>query len=171
MPAPPWTAAPTSATRGAGAQRRRRRDAMSVPGTTGALAPLGILPMNSPSASCTSCAACCSACSLAAQQREQRILCLDRVEVEHEPVLVRGHRRQHELLRRDGLLQVEHQAHHARLVLADAHAGDERVVRAHLAHHVAQGGAQLEVVDVDDEAVRVVGDEVARHAAAGRTRS
>jgi hypothetical protein len=100
---------------------------------------------------------------LAAQQREQRILLLDRVEVEHEPVLVGRDRRQHELLRGDGLLQVQHQAHHARLVLAHAHAGDERVVGAHLAHHVAQGRAQLEVVDVDDEAVRVVGDEVARH--------
>jgi hypothetical protein len=34
-------------------------------------------------------------------------------------VAVRRHRRQRELLGPHGLLQIEHQAHHARLVLAD----------------------------------------------------
>ena len=54
-----------SATRGdGGAVAGDSPLAMVVPGTTGALAPLGILPMNSPNASCTSCAADCSACSL-----------------------------------------------------------------------------------------------------------
>ena len=41
---------------------------------------------------------------------------------------VGGHRLEREQLRRDRLLQVDHQAHHARLVLADAHAGDVGVV-------------------------------------------
>jgi len=64
MPGPAWIAEPTSATRGPGLPGGGGSDAMLVPGTTGALAPAGMRPMNSPSASCTSCAACCSACSL-----------------------------------------------------------------------------------------------------------
>ena len=80
-----------------------------------------------------------------------------RVQVEHQPVPVGRHRLQRELLRPHRLLQVDHQAHHARLVLADAHAGDERVVGAHLADQLAQRRAELEAVDVDHQARRVVG--------------
>jgi hypothetical protein len=67
-------------------------------------------------------------------------------------VLVGRHRRQRELLRRHRLLQVEHQAHHARLVLADTHAGDVGVVGPHLADQLAQLRVELEAVDVDHQA-------------------
>ena len=59
-------------------------------------------------------------CRLAvADQGEQRVRRLGRVEVKHQAVLVSGHRQQRELLRRHRLLQVDHQAHHTRLVLVD----------------------------------------------------
>jgi len=77
-------------------------------------------------------------------------------------MLVRGHRREREELRRDGLLQVDHQAHHTRLVLPDAQAFDVRIVGADLADQLAQRGAQLEPVDVDHEPVRVIGEKVLR---------
>ena len=72
-----------------------------------------------------------------ADQRQQRVALARGEQVEHQPVLVGSDRGQREELRRGRLLQVDHQAHHARLVLADAHAGDERVVGAHLANELA----------------------------------
>ena len=82
------------------------------------------------------------------------------MQVEEQPVLIGRHGRQRELLWHYWLLEVDHQAHHARLVLPDAHAGDEGVVGAHLADELAQRRAELECVDVDDQAVRVLGQLV-----------
>ena len=87
---------------------------------------------------------------------------MHRIQIEHQPMLIRRHRGQREDLRRRGLLQVEHEANDARLVLADAHAADVRVVRMDLADELAQPRVQFEAFDVDDEARRVFGDEVAR---------
>ena len=95
-----------------------------------------------------------------ANQRQQRVALLRGVEVEHEPEVVGRHRREREELRRGRLLQVDHQAHHAWLVLAGTHASDEGVVGAHLADQVAQRRAELQAVDVDHQAARVLGDEV-----------
>ena len=83
------------------------------------------------------------------------------MQVEHQPMLVGRDRREREQLGRARLLQVDHQPHHARLVLADAHAGDERIVGAHLADELAQLRAELEAVDVDDQPVGRGGEEVA----------
>ena len=127
--------------------------------------------MNSPSASCTACAAFASACSLSRISASSGSRSLHRVQVEDQPVPVGRDRRQREQLRRDRLLQVEHQAHHARLVLADAHAGDERVVGLHLADQLAQLRAELEAVDVDHQPRRVLGEEVLRRRAPRPTRS
>ena len=74
---------------------------------------------------------------------------------------VGGHGCQRELLRRHGLFQVQHQAHRARLVLADPNASDERVVGLHLADQLAQRGAELQPVDIHHQTRRVVGAEVA----------
>ncbi len=75
------------------------------------------------------------------------------MEVEDEPMPVRGDRLEGEQLGRARLLEVDDQANDARLVLADADAGDERIVGAHLADQLAQLRAELEAVDVDDEAI------------------
>jgi hypothetical protein len=95
-------------------------------------------------------------------QGEQQIALLGRVEVENQPVPVGRHRCQGEQLRLDGLLQVDHQAHHARLVLADAHARDERVIGAHLTDQIPQLRAQVEPVDIDDQPRWALCQEVLR---------
>ncbi len=98
---------------------------------------------------------------LVADQREQRIVLTRRVEVEDQPVLVRRDRREREELRRGCLLQVDHHPHRARLVLADPQAGDVGIVGADLADQLAQCGTQFEAVDVDHQARRILGQEVA----------
>ena len=108
---------------------------------------------------------------LVADQLEQGIALLGRIEVEDEPVAIGGDRREREELRRRRLLQVDDEANHARLVLADAHAGDEGIVGPHLADQLAQLRAELEAVDVDDDARRVLGHEVALRRAPRPTRS
>jgi hypothetical protein len=94
---------------------------------------------------------------LLAHQGQQRVGTLERVEVEHQPVPVGGHGGQRELLRQHRLLEVEHQAHDPRLVLADAHAGDVGVVGPHLADELAQGRVELEAVEVHHQTRRRVG--------------
>ncbi len=147
---PPWPGSSatmirrSTSRRARSAGRRPRAPAWSVrtPGRRGA-APLparSMRPMNSPSASRTACVGALLGLLLVADQRQQRVALLQRVQVEHQPVLVGRHRREREQLRRDRLLQVDHQPHHARLVLADAHAGDVGVVGAHLADQLAQLG-------------------------------
>jgi hypothetical protein len=98
---------------------------------------------------------------LVADQLEQRVALAHRTEVEDEPVLVRGDRREREQLGRDRLLEVDDEADDARLVLADANAGDVRIVGPHLADDLAQLRAELEAVDVDHEAIGPVREEVA----------
>jgi hypothetical protein len=102
------------------------------------------LPMNSPRAVAHFLRRFAFSAFLVADQRQQWVALLGRVQVEHQPVLVGGNRREREELRRGRLLQVDHEAHDARLVLADAHAGDERIVGAHLADQLAQRRTELE---------------------------
>ena len=97
---------------------------------------------------------------LLADDFQQRVALLERVQIEHQTVAVGRHRIERELLWPHRLFEVDHQAHQARLVLPDAHAGDVGVVGSHLAHQLAQRGAQFELVDVDHQARRVVGHEV-----------
>ena len=110
--------------------------------------------MNSPSASCTACAAFCSACSLSriSSSSGSRSCVGCRSKTSRCWYAATGASANSS--RRDRLLQVDDEAHDARLVLADANAGDVRVVGAHLADQLAQLRAELEAVDVDDEAGR-----------------
>ena len=183
---PPWpgssaTMISRSVVRGAGAGAGTGGEG-GAPATTGGAGRGGVgtpgldaacwstLPMNSPSESLIADAARSLAATPASVWRSSARFSLisassgsrstRRVEVEHQPVAVGRHRVEREELRRDRLLQVDHQPHHARLVLADAHAGDVRVVGPHLADQFAQLRAQLEPVDVDHQPARVVGLEV-----------
>ncbi len=81
-------------------------------------------------------------------QRFQRILGLGGVEVEYQPVPVGGDRRQGEDLRQRGALEVHHQPHDARSVLADADAGDVGIIRFDLRDQFAQFGVQVDALDV-----------------------
>src|SRR5262249_48695495 len=63
-------------------------------------------------------------------QRFQRIDRRDRIEVEHQAVLVGGDRIQGEHLGGRGLFQVDHHAHHAGLELGRPDARDEGIVGA-----------------------------------------
>ena len=154
-----------SASAGAGrrGRRRGRRQAAMTGGVgrTPLASPGSMRPMNSPSASCTDWAACCSAASFSWISASSGSGGSVGLQVEHQPVLVGGHRLQREQLRRDRLLQVDHQPHHARLVLADPHAGDVGIVAADLADDLAQRRAQLEAVDIDHQPRRAVDQEVA----------
>ncbi len=78
----------------------------------------------------------------------QRILGFGGVEVEDQPVPVGGDRRQGEDLGQRGALEVHHQPHDARGVLADADAGDVGVVRLDLRDQFAQFGIQVDAFDV-----------------------
>jgi hypothetical protein len=78
-------------------------------------------------------AACRCLAQALGNQGFQRVGHLRRVQVKHQPVLVGRHRWQAEHLRRDGLLEVDHQAHHAGGELPDADAGDVGVVGRTLA--------------------------------------
>ncbi len=90
-----------------------------------------------------------------AHQLHQRVGRVARVQVEHQPVAVTRDRQQREHLRVDALLQVEHQPHHARPVLAHAHLADVRIVRRDLGDQFAQRRVQVQPVDIDHEAVRL----------------
>ena len=135
--------------------------AIAAPGVDAAAPAAPTRPMNSPSASWTDCAAFFSACSRSRMRSSRGSRSLRRMQVEDEPVPVRRNRLEREQLGRARLLEVDDQADDARLVLADANAGDERIVGAHLADQLAQLRAELEAVDVDDEAVGRGGEEVA----------
>ena len=76
------------------------------------------------------------------------------VQVEHQPVSVCSHWREREHLGQRGLFKVNHKAHHAGSVLADADARDVGVVGPHLGHQFAQLGAQVQALDVYGQARR-----------------
>ena len=78
----------------------------------------------------------------------QRVNGLAGVEVEHQAVCVRGHGLQAKDLRCNGVLEVDHQAHHVGAELAHADAGNVRVRRLNLPHQLAQCGVQLHALDV-----------------------
>jgi hypothetical protein len=77
-------------------------------------------------------------------------------------VLVGADRLEHEHLRLDFFLQVEHQPHHARAVLADPHLLDVRVARLDLGDQALERRVQVEPFDVDHQPFRVLHDEVGR---------
>ena len=80
------------------------------------------------------------------------------VQVEHQAVCIRGHGLKAEDLRRNGVFEVDDQAHHVGTELAHADAGNVRVRSLHLAHQLAQRGVQLYALDVHRQA-RWRGDE------------
>ena len=85
-----------------------------------------------------------------------------RVQVKHQPVLVRRHRLEREDLRQHCLLEVNHQAQHARCVLPDAYACNVRVIRPDLGNQLAQRRQEINALDVDGHARRVRNQELAR---------
>ena len=89
----------------------------------------------------------------------QRIRGFSGVEVQHQSVLVLGlsgfDRRQLKHLGLHHGAQIEHQSHRGRGELAHPNAGDVGVVRAHLADQLAQGGVELNALDVHRQARRV----------------
>lgn len=95
-----------------------------------------------------------------ADQRFQRVHGLGRVQVEHQPVLVGRHRLQGEDLGLGGLLEIDHQAHHAGRVLAHADGCDVGVVGAHLGDQLAQRGIEVDAFDVHGQPRRLVHEEL-----------
>ena len=78
-----------------------------------------------------------------ADQLIQRIGCLARVQIQHQPVLVGRHRLQVEDLRFDSLFEVDRQRDAALATLGHANARDVGVVRLELPHQLMQAGVQL----------------------------
>ena len=71
---------------------------------------------------------------------------------------IRCHGLQAEDLWRNGVFEVDDQAHHVGAVLAHADASDVRIRGLHLAHQFAQSGVQLHAFDVHRQ-TRRRGDE------------
>ena len=97
--------------------------------------------------------ACCGRCGCGVAQALgnqgfERVHRLGRVQVEHQAVLVGRNGRQGEHLGLCGLLQIDHQPHHARGVLPHADAGNVRIVRLDLGDQFAQFGAEVNAFDV-----------------------
>ena len=113
-------------------------------------------------AACT--CTCTCTCTLQAflNQRLQRVGCTCGVQIKHQSVLVacvaRLHWLQVEHLRLHHLSQIEHQSHCFVGVLAHPHPRDVGVIRAHLAHQVAQGRIEFDAFNVHRQA-RWVGDK------------
>ena len=74
------------------------------------------------------------------------------IQIENQPVAVGGDGRQGEHLRHRRLLEVYHQAHHARRVLAHPDARNVGVIGLDLGHQLAQLGAEVDALDVDRQA-------------------
>ena len=97
---------------------------------------------------------------LLAQQRQQRIGRIDRIQIEHQPMLVRPDGLEREHLRLDVFLQLDHEPHDLRTVLADAHERDVRIVGLDLADDFLQLRREVHVLDVDHQPHRA---RVAHH--------
>ena len=95
-----------------------------------------------------------------ADQRCNRVRLRDRIQVENQPVLVFSHRAQGEYLGLDLFFQIEHEAHHVRPVLADTHLADIRVVRLNLRHQTFQRRIEIDALDIDHQALRILDDEM-----------
>ena len=85
----------------------------------------------------------------------QRICCLRRIQVEHQPVLIRRNRRQREHLRQYGPLEVNHQPHNAGRVLSNPDALNVRVVRLDLGDELTQGRDEVNAFNVHGQARRL----------------
>ena len=85
-----------------------------------------------------------------------------RVQVKHQPVLVRRYRLECEDLRQNCLLEVNHQTQYARCVLPYAYACNVRIIRLDLGDQLAQRRQEINAFDINGHARRVRNQELAR---------
>ncbi|OWW20513.1 hypothetical protein AYR66_14475 [Noviherbaspirillum denitrificans] len=95
------------------------------------------------------------------EQGEDGVRRVDRVQVKDQAVAVLADRGEREHLRVDFFLEVEHQAHHVRTVLPDAHLLDVGIVRLDLCDQLLQRRVELEAFDIDHQPFGILDDEMA----------